>query len=370
MLSFKQLFCLAILFAMTFIAQVGAQDSSAETPADIFAAWNRAKREYLVKIEASQKGILEQLESLEEAARDEGELERVKEVVALRRSFEEQGEVAGAIDRKSYDEIRNEAKSAFVKATKESLSKLLKLRQDSIAEIVKNEHEDLLIPVVADAQARWVSAEESFLRESEDARSLINLQLDKAEAKAREKGDLASVESIKRVRDRFLTYGDVPEMVSPIAYNNQLEKAKRKLEDTNKAIVRLLLVNNKDGQAAEVQKRLAEAFDPSLKKSPVQLQQAMNEVGLPEPNPGADSRKAWKNESYKTTIKWIEKDRWEEHEDATGKLVWRYKELKRNAEYIEILLPQRNHIMRLYPKKADLFQNGAWAWVANGRWIE
>jgi hypothetical protein len=52
--AFKQLVCLAIVFAVISVSQVGAQDSSGEMPADIYAAWNRAKREYLVKIEASQ----------------------------------------------------------------------------------------------------------------------------------------------------------------------------------------------------------------------------------------------------------------------------------------------------------------------------
>jgi hypothetical protein len=99
---------------------------------------------------------------------------------------------------------------------------------------------------------------------------------------------------------------------------------------------------------------------------------AQTMIAKPDSKPLAanddDPRKIWINETYNNKVGWVSKDAWQETDNATGKLSWHYRELSRNKEYVELLLIERNQIIRFYPDKCELFKDGKWEWLSDGKW--
>lgn len=83
---------------------------------------------------------------------------------------------------------------------------------------------------------------------------------------------------------------------------------------------------------------------------------------------GTDPREKWSNESYNSQLEQVGKDSWQEFDKVTGKVLWHYRELSRNSEYLELLLTERDQKIRFYPHKAELLKDGKWEWVSNGKW--
>ncbi|QDV49440.1 hypothetical protein [Gimesia fumaroli] len=76
----------------------------------------------------------------------------------------------------------------------------------------------------------------------------------------------------------------------------------------------------------------------------------------------------WHNDTYKVTVRQTGKDSWEEVQDATGKVVWKYSEKSRNKEFVELYCPKRKYEVRLLNKRMELKKDGKWIWVADGHW--
>jgi hypothetical protein len=83
----------------------------------------------------------------------------------------------------------------------------------------------------------------------------------------------------------------------------------------------------------------------------------------------SDSPAQWLNESYDTTVRYVNgKKIWEEVDNKTGKVNWIDKEVARTAEYIELFSPERKSEIRLRAQRMEQKIDGKWQWVANGRW--
>ena len=81
------------------------------------------------------------------------------------------------------------------------------------------------------------------------------------------------------------------------------------------------------------------------------------------------SRRVWDNQSYKSKISRLKGDDWTEVLN-NGKLERRLREVALTDVYSEVLLLDRQQLMRLDKDHADLFKNGRWEWVAKGKWVE
>ncbi|WP_339736262.1 serine/threonine-protein kinase [uncultured Gimesia sp.] len=76
----------------------------------------------------------------------------------------------------------------------------------------------------------------------------------------------------------------------------------------------------------------------------------------------------WHNDTYKVTARQTGDKSWEEVQDATGKVLWRYSETSRTKESVELYCPKRKYEVRLLNKRMELKKGGKWTWVANGHW--
>lgn len=77
---------------------------------------------------------------------------------------------------------------------------------------------------------------------------------------------------------------------------------------------------------------------------------------------------SWHNDTYKVTVRQTGDKSWEEVQDATGKVSWRYSETSRTKESIELYCSKRKYEVRLLDKRMELKKDGKWTWVANGHW--
>ena len=318
--------------------------------------WQTSKQAFLYDINRSLNLILQQLDTLESKLRNEGSFDKVKALTEIRALFVEKGEIHRSIDRAEYDRVREQAVQSFASRKKELLTKALQARNDSIAEIIKLEHDELSNPLVADINARWASAIANYHTERDEAKALIVSQLEKIESKARTDADPAAVATAKKAKADFLENVALPTGVAKGPYEARINKAKDRLQQINKSLVRTLLLNNQDDMASSMASSLGTAVvSPKFGKS---LQTRHVD----------DSRKAWRNISYNTTFFHREGDAWEEV-NLSGKLEKKVRELSRNNDYVEVMLIERQHLLRLFKDHAEMLKDGRWQWVANGEWI-
>jgi len=215
--------------------------------------------------------------------------------------------------------------------------------------------EEAAATFIAEVQAKWRKAATDYATEVEKAKSLILIQLEKMEAKARTAGQSSSVEKAKIAKERFIATGTLPIGVSAKIYETKISREKDRLKGINKSLVKTLLLNQHDDQAKALERDL-----------PIALNQLANysTLDLTFDN----GRTAWNNRSYNTVLYHRQGDVWEEM-NAAGKREREVKEISRNSEYIELLLVDRQHKIRLYEKRADMFKDGRWQWVCHGEWI-
>ena len=140
-----------------------------------------------------------------------------------------------------------------------------------------------------------------------------------------------------------------------MAGSTQVKKAKDKLEQINKSLVRSLLIARRDDKAKE----MATMLDLVLSTRTVNANQLAS----------IQSRRVWDNQSYKSKISRLKGDDWTEVLN-NGKLERRLREVALTDVYSEVLLLDRQQLMRLDKDHADLFKNGRWEWVAKGKWVE
>lgn len=328
-----------------------AQSDSAPALA---SEWAKYKNEYLADIGKSQDAVLQQFEKSETYFRSSGKVAELKSLQGQREAFAGEGKIHSSINRQEFDRIRQEAVQKFSDNKDKVDVKALQSREDAIAEVIEEEFKELSIPIVADAHARWVSALARYKSEVIDAKTIITKELDLIEAKARMSADPDSVNDAKEAKDFFNKTGVIPPGISNDRYDTSLAAAKELLSKENKSIVRMLLINKHDVHAEAISK---------------QLEFPVASEGNPASPKGNDARTAWENVSYNTVFHHRRGNDWDEI-NSKGKLERKVRETGRTKDFIEILLLDRQHQMRLYEDHADMFKDGRWQWVANGSWVD
>ena len=76
----------------------------------------------------------------------------------------------------------------------------------------------------------------------------------------------------------------------------------------------------------------------------------------------------WLNETYNVTVRRVKDKQWEEMQNKTGRVMWRYRETGRTKDYTELFDPKRKYHVRLRPDRMELKKGGKWIWVAKGHW--
>lgn len=344
--------CISLLSLLMF-TQVSCADNS--DPASLMSEWANCKQEFLNEINDSLDTVLSQLDNLEIQARSNGDLAKLNAVKETHAVFVEKGTVPPSIDRTEFDRVRKKASAAFSLASKELVVKALRSKEDKIAELIDKEAKLLLVPLVADVQARWTAAVSSYWKEVEEAKVVIVAQLKIRESKARADGDPTVVNAMKEATQSFQATGIVPDMVSTAQYDKLRKDSREKLKQTNKSLVRLLLMNGQD--------ELASTIADSLEAALVGERSENGEVTQAR----LDRRKEWVNTSYKTVFRHVGGKRWKEYE-SSGKLVRDLNETGRTDDYVEVFLLDRKQTFRLYERRADMLKDGRWEWVSNGNW--
>lgn len=358
---------LFVFWASAFRA-ITAQDVLEVTPEEAFVAWNEARAGFLKSIIDARSEVMNELAKMDASARTEGDFESVKKLVQSQREFEENGDLPDMVNGEAYESARRKAETDFEANTKSILTSLLKLREDALAEVVATERSWLLDRSVADAYSRWSSAESNYGSEITGARERVVQQFEKAQNQARERGDVGLAESYKKSVDTFLDSGTLMDLSLRATYEQQLQKAKKKLEAAHRSIIRSASATGNQAVVADLEKKLAEAFDPSIRKSPLGLIQKKVDKENMAAKRSNDSRKSWRNDTYRAHITWKQGEEWEEIDDATGQLKWHYRETARNDDYIEMVLIERNHTIRIFDDRADIFLEGEWRFVSGGGW--
>lgn len=80
-----------------------------------------------------------------------------------------------------------------------------------------------------------------------------------------------------------------------------------------------------------------------------------------------DERSRFLNTSYNRVVV-KQNGQWQELDQRTKKLLYRYRETKRNDEFIELHCLSRNIDIRLCEKQMEQKEGGRWKWVAHGGW--
>lgn len=316
--------------------------------------WKNAKLAFLAEIDRSHKDIFSQLENFESDLRQKGDLKQLMELKETRSAFAEKGEIRPPVSRDNYDLIRKQAQEVFATKKQQLVSKALQDRDDSIAQLIDQEFNELLEPLQFDIEARWTAAVLTYQAEMEQAKSTVIAQLDKAEAQARDAGNPKLVDEIKKEIQQFTENGTVPKRVSSTAFDAQAKKAMTRLEQVNRSLVRTLLLASRDDKAKTLAAALEAPID-SITNS------------TPEKPPVADSRMVWLNNSYKTVFRQDADGKWREF-DSAGKFIRDVKELSRNEKFVEVMLVDRQHLMRIFEEHAEIYKDGKWQWVAHGVW--
>jgi hypothetical protein len=81
-----------------------------------------------------------------------------------------------------------------------------------------------------------------------------------------------------------------------------------------------------------------------------------------------DITSRWLNETYNLTVRRVTGKQWEEVQNATGRVTWRYTETGRTKDYTEIFDAKRKYEVRLLADRMELKQDGKWSRVAKGHW--
>ncbi|GEM_PF-3229053 len=131
----------------------------------------------------------------------------------------------------------------------------------------------------------------------------------------------------------------------------------------------MYLATSQDKNHAEYQTRIAE-YEANLIKVNDFLKRSKPGVAKVQSSNAADNDRPsrWLNETYKVTVRRVKDKVWEEVEETTGRVVWRYTETARTKDYTELYCPKRKYEIRLLTKRMELKKDGKWTWVADGRW--
>jgi hypothetical protein len=83
-----------------------------------------------------------------------------------------------------------------------------------------------------------------------------------------------------------------------------------------------------------------------------------------------DTRKKWINETYHSSIVYVEGDDWNDVDDKTGKVTLNYKEKARNSESVELYCPEREYTIRLLNNRLVIRMQGKnqFSPAATGHW--
>jgi len=361
---------IAILIMLGMCEPLRAQEALQDTAEEAFITWNKAKSTYLEEVTKARADVIEALAKLEQSAREDGDFRAVKTLVQAQAEFEEKEIISNLSDRSAYETLIKKIQEEFQNESKEILTRVLRLREDRLAEYMSNEQEFLIERKKLIAFSRWHAAEITYENEISAAREKTLEKIDSLEKQSRERGDSNLEMTCKRSRDEILANRLPTDPIIRKTLELQSDRAKKKLEATNKNIIKNLTESGSEQIVALFQTKLSEALDPGLKKNPLDLITKVSKDPGQMQEAANDTRKIWKLVTYQAHIKWRKGDEWEEFDDASGALKWHYREMDRNDKYIELLLIERNHPIRLYSDHADIFLEGNWGFVATGEWLK
>ena len=132
-----------MLTVVVFGAARGSTASDKSTSATA-KAWERAKEDYTFTIEKLKDDILDDLDDLEAKARERGELDRVKKIVAERDAFEDENSFPPSIRPREFERALKAAQDQLRKSAKEAQKVMLVAREDEEAERVGTELEEVI----------------------------------------------------------------------------------------------------------------------------------------------------------------------------------------------------------------------------------
>jgi formylglycine-generating enzyme required for sulfatase activity len=253
-----RLFLVLLLLAGALVGYGHSQEvgRASGSGGQVEVQWEQAKAD-LLKAHAEAIGtILEQLDSQDRESREANDIPAVKLIQKKRSDYLSSFVNPDGVESKKYEAIVSAAQQTLKQARDQAVSFALNAKQDEFAERVDREFKLLSNPVVPNVRTAWQSAVEGFEQEIDRAIQELSAELGKAEDSARAKGDLEAVQRLKSEvaelagnRQKLLS-----DAASPIAVN--VAKAKKKLSDVNKNLVKALLLAKEDEEATGMQKSL------------------------------------------------------------------------------------------------------------------
>jgi Domain of Unknown Function (DUF1080) len=127
---------------VTFLLMVAGVSDSADDP--IAARLATAKESHRKSLEVARKLVLDQIESLDDAARKKGDIELVEKLKAEREDFESKGVVAKRISASVYNKAVTKAKDELLNAYQSAIKDYLRARDDLAAKRITAEKDEFL----------------------------------------------------------------------------------------------------------------------------------------------------------------------------------------------------------------------------------
>ncbi|HUQ69510.1 MAG TPA: hypothetical protein VM165_08310 [Planctomycetaceae bacterium] len=175
----RRFFAVALLTTIgsVFLTNLPAQDD--ETRKAPLEKWGDAIDQYESTLETLKASLMKVLDSVEERARKEGDLDRVRRVKSERLAFETESKMPMIVSSSRYQEDVSDAQKKLKLSAKGVQADLLKLKLDKEAELVASELENILKPVKKAAEneksPRWVGNAGNIWQHM-DGKSWIELQ--------------------------------------------------------------------------------------------------------------------------------------------------------------------------------------------------
>lgn len=266
-----RLWLVLLLLAIAFVGYGNGQETgrASGSGGQVEVQWEQAKADLLKAHSEAIATILEQLDSQDRVAREANDIAGIKLIQKKRSDYLSSFVTPDGVETKKYEAIVSAAQQTLKQARDQAVSFALNAKQDEFAERVDREFKLLSNPVVPNVRTAWKSAVEGYEQEIDHAIQQLSAELGKAEDEARAKGDLEAVKKLKAEAgelsgNRAKLLNDA---VSPIAVD--VAKAKKRLSDVNKNLVKALLLAKEDEEASGMQNSLKMLIAADVPSQPV-----------------------------------------------------------------------------------------------------
>ncbi len=198
---------------------------------------------------------------------------------------------------------------------------------------------------VTAAESRWKQTVEKFEKSRDELRSPLLRQLETAERRATNTGDPLAAAKFREEFEAFQTHGFLPASQNTNLYEKKLESANIGLKQAAKKIITALERQDALDTVAKIESELeALIAKPQEPEGPVSV------------SPGKDPRVAWVTQVNGNFFRLQKSGMWVETEVPT-KVRYTWKEVRRNAELIELYDQKRSIGMLLAAKEAKVDYN-------------